>query len=84
MNDQAWSSSCVVAYSMWAVSGLLMALSLLVWDTEVSGHLGRMALICCAVATTATVRSYHVASNNIARAAFRLGREGRDAVSPLR
>jgi hypothetical protein len=76
MDDRAWSSTCVVAYALWTTSGLLMVMSMLVWDdAPLTEHLGRLALILCGVAMTATIRSYFVCSNRLTRQAFDYGRE---------
>lgn len=77
MEDRATSLGCVVAYTLWTISGLLMLTSWLIWDDHLAEHLGRTGLIVCGAAVTATVRSYLVRQGRLLRAAYEMGREDR-------
>lgn len=82
MTDRAVNLGCVVAWSLWAVTGLLLLMAWLVWDEHWAEQIGWTALAFSAAAATAMVRCYFVNQNRMMRRAFELGQEAR--IHPLR
>lgn len=62
MEDIAITLSSLVAYTLWALSAVLMVVAILFWDDQAAHHLGRIALLACGAAVTAHVRAYHIAT----------------------
>ncbi len=76
MRDREISATLTIAGGLWALALGLVAAE---WFVP----LGEAGLFVAGIAVTATVRYYFVRSNDLIRAAFRLGRDGPDAVRPL-
>lgn len=66
MVDREISAGAVVAYLLWALSLTLCAVAWVVGDLDV----GRLSIILCGAAATATVRTYFVAQSDRIRAAL--------------
>lgn len=71
MTDRDVSFGCVVAYVMWTLVVVLLAIAWALDDEAI----GRTALALSAAAATATIRSYFVRQNQLMRNAFELGRD---------
>lgn len=75
MNDRriSVSATCAVAYAAWVVAVALMGVGVALDDPPVRA----VALMCCMVAMTATIRSYLIDMGRRMRNAFELGRDSR-------
>lgn len=66
MIDREISAGTVVAYLLWALSATLCAVAWAVGDINV----GRLSILLCGAAATATVRTYFVAQSERIKAAL--------------
>lgn len=66
MVDREIRAGTVIAYLLWALSVTLFAVAWIVGDINV----GRLSIIVCGAAATATVRTYFVAQSERIRAAL--------------
>lgn len=62
------SANCLCAYALWAAVGVLLGVS---WAIG-SDNVGRLAIIACGAAATATIRSYFVAQSRRIRNALQV------------
>lgn len=78
MNDRriSVSATCAVAYAAWVFAFALMGAGVVFDRADVRA----VALMCCMVAMTATIRSYMIGLGRKLKNAFELGQ---DSVAPM-
>lgn len=82
MVDRQLSASCVVAYALWGLCLGLWAVSWLIGQEQI----GRLSIITCGAAATATVRTYCLLVLERVKNALVVTREvtGHSVVKPMR